>query len=196
MDAAEPGTTLVSGTTRELTIGAGLEFADRGIRAFNGVSGERPVYEARLLRPVGETDERRACSRVTKQDRAVGRRHDVRKAGYRAGCAPAVRPPRLRHPQATTSSLRSAPPLCGVRRGRTEASTPSWRCHAFRMTRPHLATAAGPGPSRRRLEPPAAHPACTLAAADHRRLMGPAAMASRASRPTRRRLRRSRASRR
>jgi class 3 adenylate cyclase len=48
MDAAEPGTVLVSGTTRELTIGAGIEFVDRGIRALKGISGERPVFEARL----------------------------------------------------------------------------------------------------------------------------------------------------
>ena len=48
MDAAEPGTTLVSGTTRELTIGAGIEFVDRGTRSFKGISGERSVYEARL----------------------------------------------------------------------------------------------------------------------------------------------------
>lgn len=47
MDAAEPGTTLVSGTTRELTIGAGIEFVDRGSRSFKGISGDRSVYEAR-----------------------------------------------------------------------------------------------------------------------------------------------------
>ena len=48
MDAAEPGTTLVSGTTRELTIGAGIEFVDRGTRSFKGISEDRSVYEARL----------------------------------------------------------------------------------------------------------------------------------------------------
>ena len=48
MAAADPGATLVSGTTRELTIGSGIEFVDRGLRAFKGISGERPVYEARL----------------------------------------------------------------------------------------------------------------------------------------------------
>ena len=47
MAAAEPGTTLVSGTTRELTIGAGVEFVDRGTRSFKGISGDRSVYEAR-----------------------------------------------------------------------------------------------------------------------------------------------------
>lgn len=48
MGAADPGTTLVSGTTRELAIGAGIEFVDRGMREFKGISGERPVFEARL----------------------------------------------------------------------------------------------------------------------------------------------------
>lgn len=47
MDAADPGATIVSGTTRELTIGGGIEFVDRGTREFKGISGERPVYEAR-----------------------------------------------------------------------------------------------------------------------------------------------------
>ena len=48
MGAADPGTTFVSGTTRELAIGAGIEFVDRGMRTFKGISEERPVYEARL----------------------------------------------------------------------------------------------------------------------------------------------------
>jgi class 3 adenylate cyclase len=48
MDAADPGATLVSGTTRELTIRAGIEFVDRGARELKGISGERAVYEARL----------------------------------------------------------------------------------------------------------------------------------------------------
>ncbi|HEX6211142.1 MAG TPA: hypothetical protein VF136_10220 [Methylomirabilota bacterium] len=47
MDAADPGATLVSGTTRELTMGGGIEFVDRGTREFKGISGERPIYEAR-----------------------------------------------------------------------------------------------------------------------------------------------------
>ncbi|HET7727476.1 MAG TPA: adenylate/guanylate cyclase domain-containing protein [Candidatus Limnocylindrales bacterium] len=47
MAAAEPGTVYVSATTRELTIGAGLEFADRGTRALKGITGERQLFEAR-----------------------------------------------------------------------------------------------------------------------------------------------------
>jgi class 3 adenylate cyclase len=48
MGAADPGTTFVSGTTRELAIGAGIEFVDRGMRTLRGISEERPVYGARL----------------------------------------------------------------------------------------------------------------------------------------------------
>ena len=48
MGAADPGTIFVSGTTRELAMGAGIEFMDRGTRELKGISGERPVYEARL----------------------------------------------------------------------------------------------------------------------------------------------------
>ncbi len=48
MDAAAPGTTFVSATTRELTSGAGFEFIDRGSRTFKGIADERRVYEARL----------------------------------------------------------------------------------------------------------------------------------------------------
>jgi class 3 adenylate cyclase len=48
MAVADPGMTFVSGTTRELVIGAGIEFVDRGTRELKGISGERSVFEARL----------------------------------------------------------------------------------------------------------------------------------------------------
>jgi class 3 adenylate cyclase len=48
MNEAVPGTTYVSATTRELTLGAGLEFIERGARALKGISGEWPLFEARL----------------------------------------------------------------------------------------------------------------------------------------------------
>ena len=48
MGTADPGTTLTSATTRELAMGAGIEFVDRGMREFKGISGERSVYAARL----------------------------------------------------------------------------------------------------------------------------------------------------
>lgn len=49
MDAAAPGTTFVSSTTRELTIGSGIGFVDRGSRTLKGISGERAVFEARIV---------------------------------------------------------------------------------------------------------------------------------------------------
>lgn len=48
---AEPGTTLVSATTRDLTIGAGLDFIDRGTRTLKGITGEWRVFEARPAEP-------------------------------------------------------------------------------------------------------------------------------------------------
>lgn len=48
MADAEPGTTYVSATTRDLTLGAGLQFVDRGTRTLKGITGEWQLYEARL----------------------------------------------------------------------------------------------------------------------------------------------------
>ena len=48
MEAAGPAEVLVSATTRELTSGGDLEFIDRGIREFKGITGARQVYEARV----------------------------------------------------------------------------------------------------------------------------------------------------
>ena len=61
MNAAEPGTILVSGTTRELTIGAGIQFVDRGSRSFKGLAEPRQVFEARMPSP--SRDERDADAR-------------------------------------------------------------------------------------------------------------------------------------
>ena len=47
MADAGAGEVLVSATTRELASGGDIEFIDRGIRDFRGVSGPRHVYEAR-----------------------------------------------------------------------------------------------------------------------------------------------------
>ena len=47
MSAADPGTVFVSATTRDLTIGAGLDFLDRGTRALKGISGEWRIFEVR-----------------------------------------------------------------------------------------------------------------------------------------------------
>jgi class 3 adenylate cyclase len=44
MAEAEPGEVLVSGTVKDLVVGSGLDFADRGVRALRGVPGRWPVY--------------------------------------------------------------------------------------------------------------------------------------------------------
>jgi pimeloyl-ACP methyl ester carboxylesterase/DNA-binding CsgD family transcriptional regulator len=46
MDAARPGEVLVSGTVKDLVVGSGLEFAERGVREFAGVPGQWSVYAA------------------------------------------------------------------------------------------------------------------------------------------------------
>ena len=46
MNAAQPGEVLVSGTVKDLVVGSGLEFAERGPRDFAGVPGERNLYAA------------------------------------------------------------------------------------------------------------------------------------------------------
>ena len=43
MAAADPGTTFVSATTRELAIGAEIEFVDRGTRELKGISGRMTI---------------------------------------------------------------------------------------------------------------------------------------------------------
>ena len=45
MAAAEPGRILVSRTVRDLVVGSGIEFEDRGSRELKGVPGEWPLYE-------------------------------------------------------------------------------------------------------------------------------------------------------
>lgn len=44
-EAAEPGQVLVSGTLKDIVVGSGLEFADRGRHHLKGVPGEWPLYE-------------------------------------------------------------------------------------------------------------------------------------------------------
>ena len=44
MAEAEPDEVLVSGTVKDLVVGSGLEFADRGVRALRGVPGRWPVF--------------------------------------------------------------------------------------------------------------------------------------------------------
>jgi DNA-binding NarL/FixJ family response regulator len=46
MAAAQPGEVLVSGTVKDLVVGSGLEFADRGSREFAGLPGSWALFAA------------------------------------------------------------------------------------------------------------------------------------------------------
>jgi DNA-binding CsgD family transcriptional regulator len=46
MEAAQPGEVLVSGTVKDLVVGSGIEFADRGVRIFAGIPGSWSLYAA------------------------------------------------------------------------------------------------------------------------------------------------------
>lgn len=46
MGAAQPGEVMVSGTVKDLVVGSGLEFTDRGIREFAGVPGSWSLFVA------------------------------------------------------------------------------------------------------------------------------------------------------
>ena len=46
MGAAQPGEVLVSGTVKDVVVGSGLEFVDRGTREFAGVPGSWSLYAA------------------------------------------------------------------------------------------------------------------------------------------------------
>jgi class 3 adenylate cyclase len=44
MAEAQPGEVLVSGTVKDLVVGSGLEFAERGTRALRGVPGTWALF--------------------------------------------------------------------------------------------------------------------------------------------------------
>lgn len=46
MDLADPGELIVSSVVRDLSVGSGLEFADRGLHSLKGVPGEWRVFQA------------------------------------------------------------------------------------------------------------------------------------------------------
>ncbi len=45
MSAADPGRILVSRTVKDLVVGSGIEFEDRGAHQLKGVPGEWALYE-------------------------------------------------------------------------------------------------------------------------------------------------------
>ena len=57
MAAAQPGEVLVSITVKDLVVGSGLEFAERGTREFVGVPGPWSVYAAGPEVPAGVADD-------------------------------------------------------------------------------------------------------------------------------------------
>jgi DNA-binding CsgD family transcriptional regulator len=46
MEVAQPGEVLVSGTVKDLVVGSGLEFSDRGVRVFSGIPGSWSLFAA------------------------------------------------------------------------------------------------------------------------------------------------------
>ncbi|HKW58965.1 MAG TPA: alpha/beta fold hydrolase [Candidatus Dormibacteraeota bacterium] len=55
MEAAQPGEVLVSGTVKDLVVGSGLEFADRGVRVFAGLPGSWSLFAAGPEQAAAET---------------------------------------------------------------------------------------------------------------------------------------------
>jgi pimeloyl-ACP methyl ester carboxylesterase/DNA-binding CsgD family transcriptional regulator/class 3 adenylate cyclase len=61
MNAAQPGEVLVTGTVKDLVVGSGLEFTERGVRDFPGVPGQWSLY-ASGTEPAGVAPMRPATS--------------------------------------------------------------------------------------------------------------------------------------
>lgn len=55
MEAAQPGEVLVSGTVKDLVVGSGIEFAERGVRVFAGIPGSWSLYAAGPEQALAET---------------------------------------------------------------------------------------------------------------------------------------------
>ncbi|TMD37265.1 MAG: alpha/beta fold hydrolase [Chloroflexi bacterium] len=64
MKAAQPGEVLVSGTVKDLVVGSGLEFADRGPRVFEGVPGSWTLFAAGPSQPPQVTQPARPAGSV------------------------------------------------------------------------------------------------------------------------------------
>jgi pimeloyl-ACP methyl ester carboxylesterase/DNA-binding CsgD family transcriptional regulator len=60
MESAQPGEVLVSGTVKDLVVGSGLEFADRGVRIFGGVPGSWSLFAAGPEQPAAAAEPVRA----------------------------------------------------------------------------------------------------------------------------------------
>lgn len=72
MEAAQPGEVLVSGTVKDLVVGSGLEFAQRGVRVFPDVPGSWGVFEAGAGQAVRATEPVRTVAPVlSRREREV-----------------------------------------------------------------------------------------------------------------------------
>jgi pimeloyl-ACP methyl ester carboxylesterase/DNA-binding CsgD family transcriptional regulator len=56
MEAAQPGEVLVSSTVKDLVVGSGIEFSDRGVRVFSGVPGSWSLFAAGPDLPAGTAE--------------------------------------------------------------------------------------------------------------------------------------------
>jgi len=73
MEFAQPGEVLVSGTVKDLVVGSGLEFADRGVRVFSGIPGSWSLYSAGPDQPAAAAEPVRAGATIelSKREREV-----------------------------------------------------------------------------------------------------------------------------
>ena len=73
MEFAQPGEVLVSGTVKDLVVGSGLEFADRGVRVFSGIPGSWSLYSAGPEQPAAAAEPIRAGATIelSKREREV-----------------------------------------------------------------------------------------------------------------------------
>jgi len=73
MEFAQPGEVLVSGTVKDLVVGSGLEFADRGVRVFSGIPGSWSLYSAGPEQPAAAAEPVRsgATIELSKREREV-----------------------------------------------------------------------------------------------------------------------------
>jgi pimeloyl-ACP methyl ester carboxylesterase/DNA-binding CsgD family transcriptional regulator len=73
MEAAKPGEVLVSGTVKDLVVGSGLEFADRGSREFAGLPGSWSLFAAGPAQPSRDAQPARAAppTELSRREREV-----------------------------------------------------------------------------------------------------------------------------
>ena len=71
MEAAHAGEVLVSGTVKDLVVGSGLEFADRGVRVFAGIPGSWSLFAAGPDQPAAERASESPSEQLSRREREV-----------------------------------------------------------------------------------------------------------------------------